>query len=146
MKRTKIVIVVLIMSAMVFFISCPIINDYSAKDVTRDILLLPLPEKTEVIEEFSQAGKLVGNGNGMQYLGAVLIKSDLSLEAIDEHYSAYRKTQWNYVIEEQKTQNIDVIEHGIYSFKTDVSKKGYYIVYSWGNGIPPFEYFDLRGN
>ena len=146
MKIFKIIIAVFIIIILGFFILCPVINNCTAKDVIKDILLIPLPKKTNVIEEFSQAGKLEGNGNGMQYFGAILIQSDLSLEEINEYYSNYRKTQWDYIIEEQETQNIDAIEHGSCSFKTDVSNKGYYIVYSWGNGISPFKYFDLRGN
>lgn len=69
-----------------------------------------------MVEEFSQARKLIGCGNGMQFFGAILIKSDLSLEEIDSHYSAYRDVEWEY------------------------------IVYSWGDGMSPFRNFDLRGN
>lgn len=121
-------------------------NNISAKGIIKDILSLPLLEKTDVVEEFSQAGKLVGNGNGMQFFGAILLHSDLSLEEIDRHYSTHRDAQWHYIVEVQEAQDITVIEHGTFSFETDVSAGGYYIVYSWGNGLPPFEYFDLRGN
>lgn len=43
---------------------------------------LPRPPGTELIASYSQAGKLVGNGNGMRYLGAILITSDLTLTAL----------------------------------------------------------------
>ena len=48
----------------------------------KELCETPLPEKTELIESISRAGKLTGNGNGMQYFGAILIRSDLSLEEL----------------------------------------------------------------
>lgn len=128
-------------------IPCPIVNDISAKQVMRDIDAIPLPDNTQVAARFSRAGKLVGNGNGMQFFGTVLLESELSLEELDQYYSAYRKTDWDYIVKEQKTQSIDVIEHGLASFETEMSdEKNYYIIYSWGEGISPFQDFDLRGN
>lgn len=146
MKKVRIVFWAFTIMIIAFLIASPVINDFSAKEVTKNILLLPLPENTEVMEKFSRAGKLTGNGNGMQYLGAVLIHSDLPLDELNEYYSIYRKRQWDYIIEEQETQNIDIIEHGSFSFQTDISGKGFYILYSWGDGKSPFKYFDLRGN
>lgn len=146
----KIILVIfgIIFTMLIFFlISCPVVNDISAKQVMRDIDAIPLPDNTQVAARFSRAGKLVGNGNGMQFFGAVLLESELSLEELDQYYSSYRKTDWDYIVQEQKTQNIDVIEHGSASFETElVNGKIYYIVFSWGNGISPFQDFDLRGN
>lgn len=142
------VIFVIIFTTLIFFlISCPIVNDISAKQVMKDIEAIPLPDHTQAVAKFSRAGKLVGNGNGMQFFGAVLLESELPLEELDQHYSSYRKTEWDYIVQEQKTQNIDVIEHGLAFFETEMSdEKNYYIVYSWGDGISPFQDFDLRGN
>ena len=145
-KASKIILTVIFMSVILFFISCPIVNNISAKHIIGDINTIPLPQNTYMVEQFSQAGKLVGNGNGMQFFGAILIESELSLEDLDKHYSLYRETPWDYIVEIQETQNIDVIEHGTYSFKADVSNGQFYIVYSWGNGISPFQDFDLRGH
>lgn len=146
MKTIKFMLVFVVAAVILFLISCPIINDISAKGIIKDITSLPLPEKTDMVEEFSQAGKLIGCGNGMQFFGAILIKSDLTLEEIDRHYAAYRDVEWEYIVEAQETQDIAVIEQGAFSFETDVSDGGYYIVYSWGDGMSPFRDFDLRGN
>lgn len=144
-KAGKIILTAIFMSVILFFISCPIVNNISAGHIIGDINAIPLPQDTNMVEEFSRAGKLVGNGNGMQFFGAILIESGLSLEDLDKHYSSYRETPWDYIVEVQDTQNIDVIEHGTFSFETDVSNGQFYIVYSWGNGISPFRDFDLRG-
>ena len=56
-------------------------------------------------------GNLTGNGNGMQYFGAILIRSDLSLEELDAYYSDHRSNEWEYLVEIQEGQSIDVIDH-----------------------------------
>lgn len=145
-KGIRIISTVIFVSVILFFISCPIVNNISARRVIGDIESIPLPQSTQIADQFSRAGKLVGNGNGMQFFGAILIESELSLEDLDQHYSLYRQTPWDYIVKVQGTQTIDVIEHGVFSFETDVSNGQFYIVYSWGNGIPPFKDFDLRGH
>lgn len=145
-KGIRIILAVIFASIILFLSLCPVINDISAKHIIVKIESVPLPQDTQIVESFSQAGKLVGNGNGMQFFGAILIESELSLEELDNHYSSYRETSWDYVVKTQSIQNIDVIEYGTYSFETDVSNGQFYLVYSWGNGISPFQDFDLRGH
>lgn len=145
-KKIKNILISVLLLVILFFIMCPIVNDISAKKVMNDISSIPLPENTQIVEKFSQAGKLTGNGNGMQFIGAVLVKSNLSLEEMDKYYSAYRETEWDCIVKQQETKEIDIIEHGSFSFQTDVSNGHYYVIYSWGEGIFPFRDFDLRGN
>ena len=142
-----IIVLLVVLLIIVCTISIPIMNDYSAKQIANDIYKLPLPDNTEFIELISKSGKLTGNGNGMQYFGAMLIKSDLSLDELDTYYSAYRENEWDYVVEVQESREIECIEHSSVSFSTDVnSSENYYIVYSWGSGISPFDELDLRGH
>ena len=75
-------VVGIILMILVLIIAIPIKNDLIAKKVADDLEKIPLPNNSCFIEKKSLAGKLCGNGNGMQYFGAVLIKSDLSLEDI----------------------------------------------------------------
>lgn len=146
LKITGLVIVLLIiLSITACAVSIPLVNDYSAKQIEKEIKELPLPENTEFVESLSRAGKFTGNGNGMQYFGAMLIKSDLSLDELDEYYSAYRENEWDYVVKVQDSREIEY--YGIL-FSTDVDpSENYYIVYSWGSGVSSFfEEFDLRGH
>lgn len=132
---------------ILFIISIPIVNNYSATAIEKKLSVLPLPEQTEYIEGVSKAGKMTGNGNGMQYLGAILIESDLTLEELDNYYSIYREDEWDCIVEEQVGQEIAFIEHGTLTFETELSEgKQYYVVYSWGTGIKPFSELDIRGN
>ena len=146
LKVIKWFLITIFLSVLVFLISIPIVNDFSARHAASEIAALPLPQNTRIVERVSRADKLVGSGNGMQFFGAVLLESDLSLEELENHYAAYRKEDWQYIVEVQNTQKISVIEHGSLSFKTDVSNGNFYIVYSWGDGISPFQDFDLRGH
>ena len=74
-------------------ISLPLINNHTAYKVEKALCEIPLPEETELIESLSQAGELTGNGNGMQYFGAILIRSELSLEELETYYSDYRSNE-----------------------------------------------------
>ena len=105
-----------------------------------------LPKQTELIEAISQTGKLTGNGNGMQYFGAILIKSELSLEELDAYYSEYRSNGWEYLVEVQEGQSVEMIEHGGLQFSEEIKDNSYYIVYSWGSGNSLLRELDIRGH
>ena len=54
---------------LLFAVVIPVVNNAIALGVENDLKNIPLPEKTELVESTSKAGKLVGNGNG--YVGVV---------------------------------------------------------------------------
>ena len=147
LKKFLIVIIfIVVISISLFVVVIPLTNNHYAKQVEKELRETPLPEKTEIIDSVSQTGKLVGNGNGMQYFGAILLKSKLSLNNLEDYYSAYQKNEWSYVVEPQKTQIIEVVEHNRISFSEKVDDEGYYIVYSWGDGPDVLEELDFRGH
>ncbi len=139
----------LITTALIIIIACfimlciaiPVGNNFIAVGVLNDIKSAPLPESTQIVESFSRAGKLSGNGNGMQYFGAILIKSELSLDELDKHYDGY-----GFTVKKQTEQAIEPIEIESASFSTDVSSGGYYIVYDYGDGGGAFFDLDIRGH
>lgn len=144
----KIRIVGILTAILIFGAVCsvPIVNNVHANKVEKDLLKVPVPKETVILESLSKAGKLTGNGNGMQYFGAILIKSELSLEELKTYYSFYRDNEWKYVVENQRGQDIKAIEHGSLQFKEKVEDEGYFIVYSWGEGIEILEDLDIRGH
>lgn len=146
-KAFKVISLLVIAIILLLPVSVLIVNDYSANQTSKSLCDLPLPKNTKFIESVSQAGKLVGNGNGMQYFGAILIKSDLSQEELENYYSQYREDEWDCLVEVQNKQEIDFLEHTSLKFKNeDWSSENYYIIYSWGSGISPFDELDLRGH
>lgn len=106
---------------LLFIVSIPLINDLYARQIREELCRVPLPEKTELVDSLSKNGKLTGNGNGIQYFGAVLLKSELSLEELREYYSGYRENEWSYIVEEQGRQSIEVIEHGTITFPEPIN-------------------------
>lgn len=125
-------------------ITAPVANDDAARKTAKALERLPLPSDTKLVETVYKAGKLVGNGNGMQYFGAILIRSELSLEELQEHYSNSAKREC--VVENQRESDIAVIEHGKLTFQTNIEGDDYYIVYAWGDQVSFFNEFDLRGH
>lgn len=137
----------LILVVIGYAVVIPAVNDSTAHGVEKSLLELPLPEKTELVESCSAAGKLEGNGNGMQYFGAILIKTELSTEELEAHYSSYRDKEWECVVQKQEGAAIDWL-HMPMSFKAlknAESTDGYYIVYSWGSSDFSLRDLDLRG-
>lgn len=148
MKIGKILMIIVALMLVLLIVGIPVGNDMIALSVSKRLRNTPLPEDTEIIDYTSKAGKLVGSGNGMQYLGAILVKSQLTREALDNYYSKYRENYWSYLVSEQKSSQIKFIEHGYLEFdslKDTVDFNGYYVVYSWGNNNSLLD-FDLRGH
>lgn len=54
-----------------FVLSIPFANNSVAADTAKEFENIPLPGQTQYIEKVSVAGKLVRNGNGMQYFFAL---------------------------------------------------------------------------
>lgn len=144
MKKKIVPIAIISIFFIAFIVSVPLVNDFSAKNVEKSLVEITLPDNTQMVESISKAGKLVGNGNGMQYFGAMLIQSELTREELSDHYS---QKNANIVVKEQKTQKIECVEHAQLSFATQITDaENYYIVYLFGEGIALFAELDLRGH
>ncbi len=128
----RVIMVFIAVLLLLFSVVIPIVNNAIALGVENQLEKLPLPPDTERIESISKAGKMVGNGNGMQYFGAILIKSDLSIEELENHYWGYRKGLFDCLIEPQTEADIRAVG-GDLSFRHEGYGEGYYIVYTWGN-------------
>ena len=146
MKKIKIFFILAVLIAIGIIISIPFLNNHIAYKVEKKLSETPLPPKTELVDSLSQAGKLTGNGNGMQYFGVILIRSDLSLDELDAYYSDYRSNEWEYLVEVQEEESIKVIDHEMLKFSEEIKDSGYYIVYSWGSGKSLLEELDIRGH
>lgn len=147
-KTALIITLTVVFIAVCFCVSIPAVNDLHAKRVADELSALPLPENTRIIGRTSAAGKLWGSGNGMQYMGALLIESGLSLEELEAYYS---ESGMEYCsVSRQSGKEITVTEHGKYGFKTDADPDDHYIVYALGKHDSPviqlYSELDLRGH
>ena len=110
-----------------------------------------LPTNTKLLDSVSVAAKLTGNENGMQYMGAILVDSDLSKEKLKEHYSSQLD---DIEVHEQETVNLDFIQN--VSFNADIAPgdQTYYSIICWnddrremfGDFISELLDFDIRGH
>ena len=128
-------------------ISIPVVNDLTAAQVKNRLEGLPLPENSMQVDSLSKAGKMTGNGNGMQYLGAILVESDLSLGEMKSHYAQFRANRWDCLVEVYHGGPLECVDIGNVQFHAELdSSKNYYVVYSWGSGLDFYEDWDLRGH
>lgn len=145
----KSICVIIIILIIVTPILIYILNDIIANNTKKELLKVKLPNNTEVVDSISIAGKLTGNGNGMQYFGAILVKTDLSNEELEEYYNQYRNNKYSFLVEKQNSNIIEMIEHGSYKFENynENDKEKYFTIYSWGSSKNDFlTELDLRGH
>ena len=127
-------------------VSIPIVNNCIADNVEKELRSLPLPESTELVDSISAAGKLSGNGNGMQYLGAILVESDLSIEELTEYYAQYKIDGRDIYVNVQNGERVELSEHRDLLFDIDSAHGDCFIVYSWGKSDYVLSELDLRGS
>ena len=89
MKKSVKIIIGLLLLPLVFDIAIMLTNDIIANKPEKELLNIPLPEKTQLVESNSVAGKLYGNGNGMQYIGQLLVTTELTEEELRAYYEEY---------------------------------------------------------
>lgn len=134
----RVTMVAVALLLLFFAVGIPIINNAVALDIEGQLKKLPLPQNTTIIESTSVATKMAGNGNGMQYFGAVLLKSDRSLSELYDHYRPYRRGLYDCLVEPQSGTEIRPIGELVNSssvnmtFRHPVEGDGYFILYSWG--------------
>lgn len=140
-------LLILVALLVLIIASIPLVNNGWAAQIENRLLNTPLPENTECVDSLSCAGKLTGNGNGMQYLGAILIQSDRSVEEVNAHYAQYRTNQWEYRVARYTGGRLSFVDHRNLSFNIETGESlEYYIVYTWGESIGIFSELDIRGH
>ena len=151
-KRILIVLLIVIfVLPIVSYIGIVVTNNSIAEKIEKDLVSYELPTNTKLVDSISVAGKLTGSGNGMQYMGAILVDSDLSKDALKEHYSS----KFDYIeVNEQKTVNLDFIQNVSFNADIESGDTTYYSIICWdddrremfGDFIPELLDFDIRGH
>jgi hypothetical protein len=143
LKRPFIIVTCSIIAVLILpWFICPFINNIKLFCLTRQLTGYELPSKTQMIENRSICGKLNGNGNGMDFLATILIKSDLSIGELQKYYSFAE-------VIPQKCTNLksEYLEHGEIKYTKLQHVKAYnnyFVVLIYYDGYPAL--FDLRGN
>ena len=121
------------------FIISPIVNNIFLYIFSNQLKRCPIPKETKFIEQKSVCGKLNGNGNGMNFLSSMVVKSDLSFEELEKYYkevefnsavdNGYEPTVYVIPVKGEKL-DCEVLEHReIYyeSLKSISNYNDYYI-------------------
>ena len=86
-----IALVAVILGCLSLFGCIPNINDMYAKKFADQLIQTPAPDDCLVLEHHMALGKLVGNGNNMDFAAVVLLQTgfEITIEDVIEHYSAF---------------------------------------------------------
>ena len=83
--RTRVILLLLIAA---LYAGIVVSNNRIAEDLRKQVAGCMLPPGTELVDSAAVAGRLQGNGNGMQYFGVALIHSDLDEGPLRTWYEA----------------------------------------------------------
>lgn len=123
---------VLVLLPVLLYGGIVIANNGVADSVERDLKNTPLPQDTVFLDSIALAGKLTGNGNGMQYMGSILVTGDLTEKELYDYYSQ----TFQYVeVRKQESPKIDFINTDRYSFELFADSEQYdqYSITCWGS-------------
>lgn len=131
-------ITLIVLGAIALVITTTVLNNKAAEDVERTLSSMKMPADTECVSSVFATGKLTSDAAGMQYFGAIMIKSSLPENTLKEYFKGYE-------VKPQKENKIEVLDRANLSFDvipyTGVS---YYIVYGWGSCDFPLRNLDFR--
>lgn len=161
LKRVgKIILVTPLVISVLFmclFIAVPLVNNVQLHKFTKQFSAHQLPAETKVLETKSVVGKLNGNGNGLDFFAAVLVKSSLSVDKLTHYYeqeefkNAKRSGNYPVVTEVLPVTGDSVdsehLEHRRLVYQSLSQLKdysGYYFVVLYDGGYDSG--FDLRGH
>lgn len=81
-------------------------NDSIARSMEEKLLSYPLPPQTELLDSKAIAGKLTGNGNGMQYRAMLLVSGSLTEDELQNHYASLNSDGYMVSVYPQESQMI----------------------------------------
>ncbi len=131
-----IIVIFLLLLIPVALLFVPIGNNIILKMHTNELKHFQLNASYEILAADNKCGKLVGNGNGMQYFSALLIHSKEDLIWENNHWEGI------FLIEVNASSFYDFInEYGYGDYCKDIKKKlkeisntkNYYVLYSFKN-------------
>lgn len=121
---------------------------YVAHEVEQDLLSLPVPENTVVVESLRYTGDLSPGGSDetVYCLGAMLLRSDLSIEELKVYYDSLSSDKRWYNVDRMTGQMVPMYDEEYVSFRypdmweglsfeTEVNGDNYFAVYVFGKSL-----------
>ena len=91
--KKRVAVVAALLALALGYAGIMLANNHIAQNLERKLLEIPLPPRTQALDSLWVAGKMEGNGNGMQYFAELLVRSDLDKAALEAHYAALETEQ-----------------------------------------------------
>lgn len=128
-KLFKFIIPIVLLLPIILYVAIVITNNCIADKIEKDLIKYDLPANTVLVDSISAAGKLMGSGNGMQYMGSILVSSDLTEQDISSHYGK----QFDFIeVRHQETEALDfIMGHKQFKQLKDTNIDTYYSVTCW---------------
>ena len=107
MKKVRFTLLAFLIIIILFNTIIYIVNNNIANGLKYKLLECPLPPNSELIDSASIAGKILGNGNGMQWFGIILVNSDITKDELSEWYKShvdYKHTDTIYVFKQESSE------------------------------------------
>ena len=123
-------------------------NDLLAYKACQDLIHIPLPESTTIMEKGSAAGTFQTNEHGMIYYGAMVIKSGLKERTLQKYYDKHQPKETDFITvnvpSKVRGSNVNL---GTFHFQA-YPDEGYYLVLlyrdHWNTGFIG-SWLDMRG-
>ena len=151
-RKTELIIVLCSLLAAVLIISSALFtflnwNNFILKGFEADFEKAVKAEGFEILETKSVCGKLNGNGNGINYFSAVLIKADENeVKALVQGLETEFEVAKYYLQEDIEIATIHN-EHGRLEYETALNEnETYYTVYVFESGIKGSNLLDPKGH
>lgn len=116
MRKIGVALIAFLIVIILFHVTIYVVNNHIAKTLERKLLSCQLPPNSILIDTASVAGKMMGNGNGMQWFGIILIKSDMSEDMLSEWYNSHVDIEDTDMIYVFKQETPAVFEYGNHYF------------------------------
>jgi hypothetical protein len=89
LRKILVFIIIVILIIISPFIITRQLNNISSSNYAKQLYNCPLPSKTSLIAKESDCGNLGSAGNHMDFIAALLIQSNLSLDELESYYNNY---------------------------------------------------------
>ena len=143
LARLALIPLVLLLLLAAICLAVPAINDRTAAELEHTLLDAPRPADAVLIDHACAAGKLTGNGNGMQYFAVIVIRTALSADVLDAHYAPLRRSSFDFLL--CPAADADRLPLTHLDLLPDYPDDAWF-VFSWGDSSFPLCDLDLRAH
>ena len=124
----RVLMIVIAAVLLLIGVAVPMINNAIAYGIEKELRALPLPEGTELVVSGSAAQRYSGTGSGIEYLGALLLRTDMTREELAAFYAPYVTALDTCTV--VPADGRQVLGREVFSAKAEGAGDGYLVVYT----------------